>query len=321
MFSLIAVEIIFAYILDLIFGDPRWFPHPVKGIGWVINRLEPRLRKIFSNERLAGVIFAIAIISVSWYLGFISIKAVSSINKYLGALLSIFIIYSSLAAKDLDVESMEIYYPLKKNDIALARKKLSLIVGRDTGKLEYKEVIRATVETIAENTVDGIISPLFYALLGGAPLALAYKAVNTLDSMVGYKNDRYKDFGWASAKIDTLANFIPARLSVFFLSFASLLTGKGALNSWRMAIRDGRKNPSLNSGIPEAALAGALGIQLGGLNYYNSRPALKPFIGDGINALEAGHIRDSIKISYIASASFMIIGVVFMIYLRKGVSI
>mgnify|MGYP001595478416 FL=1 len=139
-------------------------------------------------------------------------------------------------------------------------------------------------------------------------MALAYKAINTLDSMVGYKNAKYKDFGWASAKIDTLANFIPARLSVLFLSLASLFAGKNAVNSLRMAVRDGKSNPSLNSGIPQACVAGALGVQLGGLNYYGSRLVLKPFIGDKINALESVHIKDSIKISYICSALFLITG-------------
>ena len=165
--------------------------------------------------------------------------------------------------------------------------------------------------------MDGIISPLFYAFIGGAPLALAYKAVNTLDSMVGYKNDKYKDFGWASAKIDTLANFIPARLSILFLPLASLVTGKDALNSWRIARRDGRKNPSLNSGIPEAAIAGALGIRLGGLNYYNSKPILKPFIGDDFNALGICHIKDSIKISYVSSIFFLIVGVFLMVCIGR----
>lgn len=310
-----AIEIILAYMLDLILGDPRWFPHPVKGIGWLIKRLEPGLRKIFRSERIGGIILAVSIVGVSWCLGFMFIKLAYSINRYLGSIISILIIYSSLAVKDLDIESTEVYHALEKKDITRARKKLSLIVGRDTDNLERREVVRATVETVAENIVDGVISPLFYAFLGGAPLALAYKAVNTLDSMVGYKNELYKDFGWASARIDTLANFIPARVSILFLSLASLFAGKDALSSWRIARRDGRKNPSLNSGIPEAAIAGALGVRLGGLNYYDSKPVLKPFIGDDINALEAGHIKDSTRISYISSALFLIAGVVLIIYL------
>lgn len=311
-----AIEIVLAYILDLILGDPRWFPHPVKGIGWLIKKLEPVLRKTIKNERIAGGVLALSAIGITWGLSFIITRQALSVNRYLGAAVSILFIYTSLAVKDLEVESMEVYQALKRDDIALGRKKLSAIVGRDTADLDNRQIIRATVETVSENIVDGVVSPLFYAFLGGAPLALAYKAANTLDSMVGYKNEKYKDFGWASAKIDTLANFIPARLSLLFLPIASLLAGKDALNSWRIARRDGRRNPSLNSGMPEAALAGALGIRLGGLNYYNSKPILKPFIGDDINALEIGHIKDSIKISYISSAFFLIVGTVLMVCMR-----
>lgn len=312
-----AIEVALAYILDLMFGDPRWMLHPVKVIGWLIKKLELFLREAFKNERIGGIILAISVIGVSWSVSFIIIGFAYSINRYLGSIVSIMIIYTSIAAKDLDMESMEVYRSLERKDIISARKKLSFIVGRDTRNLGNREVIRATVETVSENIVDGIISPLFYAFIGGAPLALAYKAINTLDSMVGYKNEKYKDFGWASAKIDTLANFIPARLSALFLPLASLLAGKDALNSWRIARRDGRKNPSPNSGIPEAAIAGALGVQLGGLNYYNSKANLKPFIGDDIFALEAGHIKESVKISYISSALFLIVGAFLIVYIGR----
>ncbi len=311
------VEIIFAYLLDLILGDPVWFPHPVKGIGWLIKELERPFRKIIKYERIAGVIFALFVIGVTFALSFIIIRQALSINRYLGMVFSIVLIYTSLAVKDLKVESMGVHRALEKNDIPLARKKLSAIVGRDTANLDKQEIIRASVETVSENIVDGIISPLFYALIGGAPLALAYKAVNTLDSMVGYRNEKYKDFGWASAKIDDWANFIPARLSIFFLPLASLLSGKDALSSWKIARRDGRSNPSPNSGIPEAAVAGALGVRLGGLNFYNSEAILKPFIGDNINAIEPWHIKESIKISYICSALFLIIGVFLIIYIGR----
>jgi adenosylcobinamide-phosphate synthase len=204
---------------------------------------------------------------------------------------------------------MRVYRALEKEDVDSARKNLSLIVGRDTHSLDKQDIIRATIETVSENTVDGIISPLFYAFIGGAPLALAYKAVNTLDSMVGYKNERYKDFGWASAKIDDWANFIPARLSIMFLPVACWLAGKNGLNSWKLVWRDGKKNPSPNSGIPQAAVAGALGIQLGGMNFYNSIPSPKLLIGDRLNSLKIGHIKESIKVSYICSVLVLISGV------------
>jgi adenosylcobinamide-phosphate synthase len=227
---------------------------------------------------------------------------------------SSFLLYTAFAAKDLKVESMEVFRALKDRDLNRARKKLSMIVGRDTNNLSEPEIIRASVETVAENTVDGIISPLFYAFLGGAPLALAYKAVSTLDSMVGYKNERYMNFGWASARLDDLANFIPARISILLLPVASFLTGKDGINSWRVVLRDGRKNPSPNSGIPEAAIAGALRVQLGGVNFYNSVASSEPVIGDSLNTLEAGHIKESIRISHISSALLLLIGI-FLSYL------
>src|SRR3989338_7715612 len=311
-----AIEIALAYILDLIFGDPRWMPHPVKGIGWLIKKLELFLREAIKNERIGGIILVILVVGVSWSVSFIIIGLAYSINGYLGAILSIMIIYTSIAAKDLDIESMEVYRSLKKKDIISARKKLSFIVGRDTYNLEDREVIRAAVETVSENIVDGIISPIFYAFIGGAPLALAYKAINTLDSMVGYKNERYKDFGWASARIDDIVNFIPARLSALFMPLAGALSGKDGLASWRTILRDGRKNPSPNSGIPEAAVAGALGVRLGGGNLYNSIPAPKPFIGDEREPLAIKHIREAIRIAYIASFLFMFSGIFLIYFIR-----
>lgn len=315
--------IVLAYILDLIFGDPVWLPHPVRGIGYFAHKLEISLREGRKNEprsfcceerlhskkergeRIAGIIFAVVIIGVVYGVSYNIISAANNFNRYLGFALSAFLIYTSLAIKDLKVESMRVYQALKRRDMDLARKNLSLIVGRDTQTLNDKEIIRATVETVAENTVDGIISPFFYAFLGGAPLALAYKAANTLDSMVGYKNDKYKNFGWASARIDDCANFIPARLSVLILPLASLLAGKDGWNSLKLAVRDGRKSSSPNSGLPEAAIAGALKVQLGGLNFYNSVPILKPFIGDNCASLNVKHIKESIRIMHLASGLFL----------------
>jgi adenosylcobinamide-phosphate synthase len=301
--------IAFAYLLDLILGDPRWFPHPVRIIGWLIKKMEPSLRRLVKNERLSGAIFAFLIAGSVWFITFKAVQWTTSFNRIVGFFVSSFLLYTAFAIKDLKVESMEVFRALKDRDLIRARKKLSMVVGRDTNNLTEQEVIRAAVETVAENTVDGIISPLFYAFLGGAPLALAYKAVSTLDSMVGYKNEKYLNFGWASARLDDLANFIPARISALLLPAASFLTGKDGLNSWRIVLRDGRKNPSPNSGIPEAAIAGALKVQLGGVNFYKSMPFAEPFIGDNLNTLEAGHIKESIRISHISSALLLLIGI------------
>lgn len=313
----------FAYILDLIFGDPRWFPHPVKAIGWLINKMEIPLRKIFSfagrkGEYLAGIVFAFIIIGVTIGASYTLVRAANGVSKTLGLIVSVILIYTTLSIKDLKDESMDVVCTLTNRDIKIARKKLSLIVGRDTGNLNEKEIIRATVETVAENTVDGIISPLFYAFLGGAPLALAYKAVNTLDSMVGYNNDRYRDFGWASARLDDLANFIPARISALLFPIASWFIGESGLNCWQVVWRDGKKNPSPNSGIPEAAIAGALNIQLGGSNRYNSAVISKPLIGNDINPLEVGHIKKTIKISYICSVLMLVSGMFLILFIGRG---
>lgn len=298
--------ILAAYFLDLIFGDPRTFPHPVKGIGWLIKKLEVPFRSIIVNERISGTFFAGTIIVSIWFVTFMLTQAAYFFNYYFGVVISIIIIYTSLSVKDLGVESLAVFDALKGGDIDKARILLSKIVGRDTAGLDEREITRAAVETVAENIVDGIISPLFYAFLGGAPLAMAYKAINTLDSMIGYKNKKYINFGWAAAKIDDMANFIPARLSVIFMVMASWIAGDDPIKAWNIAMRDGRKNPSPNSGLPEAAIAGAFGVRLGGVNYYNSIAVQKPQIGDDINPLDRSCIKKAVRIAYIASALFII---------------
>jgi len=312
------VCILAAYLLDLVFGDPPSFPHPVKGIGALIEKLEGPFRCLVKNERIAGAFFACTIIMSIWLITFAVTQTAYFFNNYLGVIISIIIIYTSLSVKDLGVESLAVFGALREGDIKKARVSLSKIVGRDTANLDEREVVRATVETIAENIVDGIISPLFYAFLGGASLVMAYKAVNTLDSMVGYKNKRYINFGWAAAKIDDIANFIPARLSIIFLALASWMSGHNPINAWNITLRDGRKNPSPNSGFPEAAIAGALGVRLGGLNYYNSIAAEKPYIGDNINQLDRLHIKEAIKIAYITSGLFVGTGLLLLWLIEKG---
>ena len=312
------VCILTAYLLDLVFGDPPSFPHPVRGIGWLIKKLEAPFRYMIKNERLSGTIFASVIIILTWGVTFAITKTAYSFNNYIGIVVSIIIIYTALSIKDLGVESLAVFNALKKGDMDRARMFLSKIVGRDTANLDEREIIRATVETIAENIVDGIISPLFYAFLGGASLVMTYKAINTLDSMVGYKNKRYINFGWAAAKIDDITNFIPARLSIIFLVLASWISGYNPINTWNITMRDGRKNPSPNSGLPEAAVAGALGVRLGGLNYYNSIATEKPYIGNNINQLNKSHIKKTVKIAYITSGLFIGIGLLLLWLIGRG---
>jgi len=315
---MLAFSILAAYLLDLVFGDPRWLPHPVKGMGWLIGRLERPFRALLGNERLSGAAFAFAIIAFTWSITFAMTKGGHLFNDYLGIAVSTAIIYTSLSVKDLGVESLAVFDALKEGDLNKARRALSKIVGRDTAGLDEREIIRAAVETVAENIVDGAVAPLFYAFLGGAPLAMAYKAINTLDSMIGYKNNRYINFGRAAAKIDDAANFIPARISVIFLVLGGWMSGYDPVKTWKAIARDGMKNPSPNSGLPEAAVAGALGVRLGGLNYYNSVAVQKPYIGDDVKPLNRLHIREAVRIAYVISGLFAITGAALSWLIEKG---
>ncbi|MBI2877406.1 MAG: cobalamin biosynthesis protein CobD [Candidatus Tectomicrobia bacterium] len=289
----IALSILAAYILDLLLGDPHWFPHPVRGIGWAIRQLEALLRASRLNEWLAGCLLTITVVGGAYLLTWGLLQGARTLHPGLGFVLSTLLIYTSLAARSLYRESMRVARLLKRGALEEGRRQVGGLVGRDTQNLDEREITRATVETVAENLVDGVISPLFYAFLGGAPLALAYKAVSTLDSMVGYKSPRYLRFGWASARLDDLANYLPARITALLLPLAALLCRQDMWGCWAAIRRDGRKNPSPNSGLPEAGVAGALGIQLGGMNYYGGVPSPKPLIGMARKPLEVKDIREA----------------------------
>ena len=249
---------------------------------------------------------AFMIVGGSWLFIFFLLQWSSSLNQWLGKALSIWLIYTTLAARGLAGAAKEVYSALVKGDLAEARRKVGWIVGRDTDKMDDRSVTRATVETVAENIVDGIISPMFYALIGGAPLAMAYRAVNTLDSMLGYKNERYIDFGRASARLDDLANYIPARLTGCLLAAAFLFEDASRKT-------DGhnpgfRRHPSPNSGIPEAAVAGSLGIRLGGLNYYQGRESFRAYMGEDLVPLKPVHILQTVKLMYLTSVLMVLAG-------------
>lgn len=302
-----AYEIILGFGLDLIFGDPIKLPHPVKGIGKVIKLLEKIVRKSFLNLKIGGFFLA-GIVVLGTYLTVSLIIIWLSGLVYLKFVISGIIIWTTLSIKNLHKEAISVYHALIADDINLARTQLAKIVGRDTHNLNKLEISRGTVETVAESTVDGIISPLFYAFLGGPALAMTFKAISTLDSMLGYKTTIYKEIGWFSARLDDIANFIPARISAYLIPIASWLCGKNGVSSLKIIIRDGHKNPSPNSGIPEAGFAGALNIQLGGLNYYQGEMYLKPFLGDANEIIEPKHILESIKLMTITSFLMLIIG-------------
>ncbi|MCX7795750.1 MAG: adenosylcobinamide-phosphate synthase CbiB [bacterium] len=295
------IDVLLGYIADLIFGDPYWFPHPVRAIGIFISSFEKYLRRIFispKGEKIAGFILAGTTVLLSYLSVWLILRVSLSLNIFLFHVLNIIFIYTTLATKCLGDEAKKIYRLLKSSDLDNARKVLSYIVGRDTEDLDIKEICRAVIETVAENTSDGIIAPLFYLFIGGTPLAMAYKAINTLDSMVGYKNERYINIGMASARLDDIANFLPSRITALLMIVASIFLRLNFRRGFLIIIRDGYKNPSPNSGYPEASMAGILGIQLGGLNSYGGRIVEKPYIGDPIYRINPEHILASIKVMY-----------------------
>jgi len=306
--------LISAVLLDLLLGDPRWLPHPVVGIGRMISILEKVLRRLVKSDRLGGILLLITVVGLTAAIALLIVKGASALHPYLGFAASTWLSYTCLAARSLHAESKLVADRLIAGDLAGARRNLSRIVGRDTDDLTEPEIWRALVETVAENTSDGVIAPLFYLMLGGPVLGLAYKAVNTLDSMVGYKNERYLHFGWASARFDDLANWLPARLTGLLMVAVAPLAGLSGRYSFRMMLRDGRNHSSPNSGIPEAATAGALGVQLGGVNSYFGTIVEKPTIGDPLRELSHVSYRGAIRLMY-GTAILMLVawGIIFFL--------
>ena len=299
-----------SYVLDLILGDPQGYPHPVRYIGSLISYLEKRFldsEKDNRNQFIMGALLSIIVISTSYIMTFYIIKLAHNLHTYLGIFMSIVLGYTVLATKSLDVETRKVYTQLEKNNILEARRYLSYIVGRETKDLDEQEIARATVETIGENMADGIIAPMFYFFIGGVPLAMAYKAVNTLDSMMGYKNDKYLYFGRFAAILDDIVNYIPARLTGVFIVIAAMFRGMDYKRAFYIMKRDKKNHASPNAGYPEAAVAGALNIQLGGTNKYFGKEVYKPTIGDSIETLESKHILMTIQLMYFTSMVGIII--------------
>lgn len=293
-----ALSILAAVALDLLLGDPRWLPHPVVQIGRLISLLEKLLRRLVPNERLGGVLLLVLTVGVTFGAAWGVVRGAALLHPAAGIAVSALIGWTCLAARSLHGESGVVARALAAGDLPSARRFLSFIVGRDTAELGEPEIWRGTVETVAENTSDGVIAPLFFLMVGGAPLALAYKAVNTLDSMVGYRNERYRHFGWASARCDDLANLIPARITGLLICLAAPLAGCSGRRALRTMVRDGRNHSSPNSGIPEAAVAGALGVRLGGTNVYFGTPVEKPTIGEPLHLLDAAAWRGAVRLMY-----------------------
>ena len=294
------IIMILGYIMDLLFGDPYWFPHPVRFIGKLISKTEKIIRKHSKSEaslKYWGIVQWIVPVGTTFLITYLILK-IFSFNKYIEIIVGSFIVYTTLSTKCLKDEALKIYNVLETGDIEKSRVQLSYIVGRDTKNLSQSEIIRATVETVAENTVDGTISPMFYGFLFGPVGAMTYKAINTLDSMVGYKNEKYLNLGCISAKMDDIANFIPARLTAIFMSLGAFLCGMDGKNSLKIAIRDRKNHKSPNCAFAEGAAAGALGIQLGGTNIYFGKAVYKPTIGDKKRELENDDIIRMNKLMY-----------------------
>jgi adenosylcobinamide-phosphate synthase len=293
-----ALALLAALVIDLMAGDPERAPHPVRWIGRLAAFLEPAIRKALPQgsgwERLGGVLLWIFVAGGTYAAAALAIHYSSLYSTALSFVLSVFLIWAGLSIKSLGDEALAVVGALGQG-LDEGRKRLGRIVGRDTGNLKEEEVLKAAVETVAENTSDGVIAPLFFLLLGGPALMLAYKAVNTLDSMVGYRNDRYRDFGWFSARMDDAANFVPARLSGALIVTASFILGYNWMKSAAILARDGRNHTSPNSGVPEAAMAGALGVKLGGGSFYGGVFSEKPWIGDHERGFDTGTVTASVK--------------------------
>lgn len=297
----------FGFLLDLLFGDPHWLPHPVRWIGRLISLLEAGMRRLFpqgkKGEQAGGILTTLLTLAVSTGIAYAVVALARWVHPAIGLAVETLICYQMLAARALQKESMRVFDALNAGNLTDARYAVSWIVGRDTGTLDFDGVAKAAVETVAENASDGVVAPLFYLLLGGVPLGVCYKAVNTLDSMIGYKNDRYLWFGQSAAHLDDLFNLVPSRLcALMMIATARLcgLDGKRAYCTWR---RDRRNHASPNSAQTEAACAGALGVQLAGDAWYGGRLVRKPMIGDSLRPVEPGDIQRANRLMYAASAA------------------
>lgn len=293
-----------ALLLDVLIGDPRWLPHPVRAIGSLIAFLDQRLNQ-GRYRRAKGIVAAVAVTGIVYGLSFFAVYISYSLSSLFGVIVEAVLIFTAIAAKSLQEAAWNVLIPLEQGDMEKARRELSMIVGRDTENLGESEIVRACVETVAENTSDGITAPLFYAFIGGAPLALFYRAVNTCDSMLGYKNNTYREFGWASARLDDVVNYVPARLTAVVMVLVH--GGRRMRHCFRVLFRDARKHPSPNSGWPEAAMAALLGVQLGGTNTYKGIVSHRPTIGDPLIPLKKDHIRQAVRIMLVTVLSFAIL--------------
>jgi adenosylcobinamide-phosphate synthase len=301
-----AIDVVAACALDAVIGDPRAMPHPVRWMGGLIALSHRQLRHWCRGPlslRAAGIVMAAVLPAAAFAAGWAAIEAGNAVHDWVGRGVGICVAATTLAWRDLVDHVRAVSSALQAGSLERARVAVGMIVGRDTQQLTEGEVVRAAIETIAESGCDGVIAPLLFLALGGPPLALAYKAVSTLDSMVGHRDEEYRDFGWASARLDDLVNWIPARVTAWLIAAAAgivLVSAKAAKRSGVILLRDGHKHPSPNSGRPEAAMAGALGVQLGGVNVYAGYREERPVLGDALTPLSLLQLQRAERIVTVA---------------------
>ncbi len=314
------IAVVIGFIIDAILGDPQNPYHPIRFIGFIISKLVVLYNKLKPQKRVGqfiyGMVMAIFVVVFSYFATFILVKVVYSLNVFAGIIIEGILCYFIISAKALYNEGLKIYRLLSENNLQQARKSLSYIVGRDTQNLNATKIVKATIETIAENLSDGGIAPLIFLLIGGAPLGMAYKAVNTLDSMVAYKNETYQYLGKFSARLDDIVNLIPARLSALFMMLATMVCRKNIKGAVKIYIRDRYKHLSPNSAHTEAVCAGALNLQLGGASTYNGKLVEKPTIGDNIKPAEIQDIKSAISLMYTSFVIALLFGIITTAFIK-----
>ena len=308
---LTVAAVVAGFLLDALLGDPRRIPHPIVAMGNAIAWLEPRLRAAFpdtpSGARRAGVVLVAVLCAGSFGATWCLIAVAGLVHPLLGFAVETWLCYQALAACELRRQSMRVVRELTREGLPAARRAVGMIVGRDTEALDERGVLKAAVETVAENTADGVVGPLVYLILGGAPLGMLYKAVNTMDSMVGYKNERYLDFGRAAARVDDVLGFIPARLAALCMIAAAPAAGLSAKGAWRIWRRDRFNHASPNSAQTESAMAGALGVELAGSAVYFGKLVEKPTMGDATRPIEREDVRRANRLMVLASALSLVV--------------
>jgi adenosylcobinamide-phosphate synthase len=308
--------LLLGFLLDQLLGDPPGWPHPVRWLGRLVTLLEPPLRRLLP-ERLGGVVLLLLVAGTAGGATWLLLALAGAVHPAVRLVLATVLVYLGLAARSLARETAAVLTPCEKGDWPEARRRLARIVGRDTHDLPPADIYRACVETVAENTSDGVVAPLLYAALMGPVGLWIFKAISTLDSMVGYRSERYRYFGWASARADDLANLLPARLTYLLLALAALLTGERAAAALRQGYCDGRKHPSPNAGWPEAAMAGALGVQLGGPATYDGVLSEKPRLGEATRPLTLDAVRQAVRLMLLAAwLALVVLGAAFVWFVR-----